>query len=379
MEKNSYYKICSRCICDTTIKNISFDDKGECGLCKSHDFLRFFYEKEKNSSKFEKIISNIKKSGKGKKYDCIVGISGGTDGTYTLLLAKQKGLKPLAVHFDNGWSKTVAQKNIKNACEKLNIDLYTYVVDWEEFKDIQKSVIKAGVPDLEVPTDIGIQGALYKIAKEEKIKYILSGANFANEGTVPVDWSYIDGTYLKDIHKKFGKRKIKSFPICTVFDIAINTFLYNIKQVPILNYLDYSKEKAKKELSEVLSWEYYGGHHFENLYTHFAVGYMAVKKFGFDRRKIFYSALVRIGEMTREEALEKIQDSIPFNEADLDYVIRKLEFSKEEFQEIMNSKPKTFLEYKSSYRLLQIFSFLIKFLSALKIISPVVYEKYVKK
>lgn len=379
MDKNISHKICSRCVCDTTIKSIKFDSASECNFCKSYDYLRSFYKKEKDLQTFEKIVSNIKKEGGGKTYDCIIGLSGGTDGTYTLLLAKKNGLRPLAVHFDNGWSKNVAQKNIKKACDTLQVDLYTYVVDWEEFKDIQKSFIKAGVPDLEVPTDIGIQGVLYKIAKEEKVKYILSGANFLNEGTVPVDWSYIDGTYLKDIHKKFGTREIKSFPVCTIFDIATHTFLLGIKQIPILNYIDYSKEKAKKELEETLGWEYYGGHHFENLYTHFAVGYLAVKKFGFDRRKIFYSALIRLGEMTREEALEKIKESIPFNQTDLDYIIRKLGFSHDEFKEIIESKPKTFLEYKSSYGLLQLFGFVIKILSTLGIVSPVVYEKYIKK
>ncbi len=379
MNKNTSHKICSRCVCDTTIKSIKFDERGECNFCKSHDFLKSFYEKQKDLNKFEKIIASIKKAGKGKNYDCIIGISGGTDGTYTLLLAKKHGLRPLAVHFDNGWSKNVAQKNIKKACDKLNIDLYTYVVDWEEFKDIQKSFIKASVPDLEVPTDIGIQGTLYKIAREENIKYILSGANFSNEGTVPADWSYIDGTYLKDVHAKFGRRKIKSFPVCTIFDIAINTFFYGIKQIPILNYIDYSKQKAKKELEETLGWEYYGGHHFENLYTHFAVGYMAVKKFGFDRRRIFYSALIRIGEMKRDEALVALKEPVSFSQTDIDYIIRKLGFSVEEFREIMDSKTKTFREYKSSYDVLQLFGFLIKILSVFGIISPVVYEKYIKK
>lgn len=373
------HKICSRCVCDTTIKSIHFDDKGECSLCKSHDALESFYKKEKEGGAFQKIVSVIKKKGQGKKYDCIIGISGGTDGTYTLLLAKKFGLRPLAVHFDNGWSKNVAQKNIKKACDILHIDLYTYVVDWEEFKDIQRAFIKAGVPDLEVPTDIGIQGTLYKIAKEEGIKYILSGANFLNEGTVPADWSYIDGTYLKDVHKKFGQKKLKSFPVCTIWDIAVNTFFRKIRQIPILNYIDYSKQKARKELEETLAWEYYGGHHFENLYTHFAVGYMAVKKFGFDRRKIFFSALIHMGEMTREEALAILKESIEFNQKDLEYTVRKLGFSHEEFERIMKSPTKTFHEYKTSYGMLQMFGLIVKILSITGVISPVIYEKYIKK
>lgn len=377
--KNSNYQICSRCVCDTSLKSIRFDKKGECNFCKSYDTLRDYYVKERHQGKYKKIILDIKRSGEGKPYDCIVGISGGTDGTYTLMLAKKEGLRPLAVHFDNGWSKDVAQKNIKKACEKLGVDLYTYVVNWEEFKDLQKSFIKASVPDLEVPTDIGIQGTVYNVAKKEGIKYILTGANFTNEGTVPPEWSYIDGAYLKDVHKKFGQKKLKTFPVCTIWDIGINTLFRGIKQIPILNYTDYTKRQAREELEKELDWEYYGGHHFENIYTHFAVGYMAVEKFGFDRRKISNSALIRCGEMTREEAVRDIEKLIHFERSDVDYVIRKLGFSEEEFRNLMEMPTKTFREYKSSFRMLKVFGIVVKILVLMGMISPVVYEKYVKK
>ena len=231
------------------------------------------------------------------------------DSTYTLYLAKQLGLRPLAVHFDNGWNSDTAVTNIKNATSKLDVDLHTCVIDWEEFKDLQKSFLKASVPCIEVPTDVAIHGTLFKTAKEEKVKYILGGQSFMTEGTVPREWSYIDGTYIKSVHKLFGRVPLKSYNNATIYQIAYYLFVKRIKQIPFLNYVDYSKEKAKEILEKELGWKYYGGHHYENIYSHFAFGWYLYHKFGIDKRKVSFSAQIRSGKMTRQVALAKMNEN----------------------------------------------------------------------
>lgn len=205
---NSDLKFCKRCGFDTTISSIKFDENGMCNFCKSHDLLMEFYPRDEKvlEKRRNELVNKILNSGKKRQYDCIVGVSGGTDSIYTLYMAKKEGLSPLAVHFDNGWNTDIAVKNIENATTKLDVDLYTYVVDWEEFKSLQKAFLKASTPDIEVPTDVAIHGALYKLASKEKIKYILGGQNFMSEGTVPREWSYIDGTFVNSINKLYGEK-----------------------------------------------------------------------------------------------------------------------------------------------------------------------------
>jgi len=371
-------RICSRCICDTTIASIRFDEEGVCNFCKSHENLLVYYSQPERQIEYKQLIERIKKDGEGKSYDCIVGVSGGTDSIYTLLLSKRLGLRPLAVHFDNGWDKDTAVENIKKACTKLNVDLYTYVVNWEEFKSLQIAFLRASVPDIEVPTDIAIHGTLYRLAKEHGVKYILGGQCFRAEGTVPVDWSYIDGTFIKDVHKKFGTKPLKTYPNATVWEIAWDTLILGIKQVPILNYVEYTKKAAREELERELDWEYYGGHHYENTYSHFAFGYYSFVKFGIDKRKISLSGPVRTGTLTREEALKEIATPPPVEQETVDYVIKKLGLTTDEFDRILKAPNKSFRDYHTSYPVLQRLAPLIKLAVKLKVLSPVVYEKFVK-
>ena len=209
---------CSRCILDTSINDIWFGDNGECKYCKIHDELEKAHPMGPSlKTELDKMVLNIKKVGKNKKYDCIAGVSGGRDSTYVLLTAKRLGLRPLAVHFDNGWNSDISVRNIKNACNKLNIDLFTVVADWEEFKDLQVSFLKSSTPDADIPTDYAIYSVLYDMANKEGIKYILNGHSFRTEGTSPISWTYMDPLYVKDVHRKFGKiKKITSFPHMTV-------------------------------------------------------------------------------------------------------------------------------------------------------------------
>ena len=376
---NNKIQTCSRCLSDTTIPGIRFDENGVCNFCKSHDSLLELYPQEKSirQERLKNLVDKIKTKGKKRKYDCIVGVSGGTDSTYTLYLTKKLGLRPLAVHFDNGWDTDIAIKNIKNATTKLDVDLFTYMVDYEEFKDVQKAFLKASVPGIEVPTDVAIHGALYQIAMENKLKFILGGHSFMTEGTVPREWSYIDGTYIKSVHKKFGKIPLKSFPNATIYKIFYYTFIKGIKQIPILNYIKYNKETARAFLEKVLGWTYYGGHHHESIYTYFSSAWYAYEKFNIDKRKISFSGPVRMGYMKREHALKELKTKPPVKQETIDYCIKKLGLTQKEFDEIMALPPKNFHDYRTSYSTLQKLKFFVKLAVKLKLITPVLYEKYI--
>lgn len=366
---------CTRCLCDTTIPHLRFDESGVCNLCQSHDKLAAHYLRDRED-KFKKLIGAIKKAGIAKKYDCIIGVSGGTDSMYTLFLAKQQGLRPLAIHFDNGWDKDVAVQNIKKVCDSLQIDLYTYVVNWEEFKNLQIAFLKASVPDIEVPTDIAIHGTLYAMARKYDISYILGGQCFFAEGTVPSDWSFIDGTYVKDIQKKFGTRPLKTYPLITVWQIAWNTIVRGIKQIPILNYVPYTKDAARQILKKEFGWFDYGGHHYENTYSHFAFGYYSLEKFGIDKRKISLSGPIRSGTLDRYEAHKQLAVKPTVPEEYIEYVIKKLSLTKEQFDAILKQPNKSFRDYRTSYQWLRLLRPIIGLAASAGLISRVVYEKF---
>jgi N-acetyl sugar amidotransferase len=375
------HKTCSRCLMDDTVSSIIFDENGVCNYCKKHDALLSLYSQDSDirdatrKSLIEKIIS----SGKKKKYDCIVGISGGTDSTYALLQAVKLGLRPLAVFFDNGWSTETSVSNIKNAVQKLKVDLFTYVVDWEEFREIQIAFLKASVPCVEVPTDVAIMGTLYKLARQEKIKYILSGASFITEGIVPLEWSFIDGKYVKSVNKLFGKQHLKSYPGVSLVNVFVNTFFRRIRVVLFTNYFDYDKVKAREVLEKELGWKYYGGHHYENVYSRWAFGWYTVHKFGFDKRKVSLSGPMRMGKLTRLEAMKEISSEPEIGNEVTEYVIKKLQLTHEELENIMKSPNKSFHDYKTSYSLIKKFRFLLKLAIKINLITPVAFYKYFEK
>ena len=263
-------KIGSRCISDTTISVIRSDERGVYNFCKIHD------EMEKNlplselgQQKLNQLIEEIKANGKNKDYDCIVGVSGWRDSTYTLYTAVKLGLRPLAVHFDNGWNSEIAVSNIKKATTKLDVDLHTVVADWEEFNDLQLSFLKASVPDAEIPTDYVIISVLYQMAAEIGVNYILSGHSFRTEGISHQGWTYMDGRYVKSVHRKFGKAELKSFPILSLSKLVYYVAIKRIKYTYLLEHRDYNQEQVGKILKKELDWVYYGGHHHENIYPHF--------------------------------------------------------------------------------------------------------------
>lgn len=371
-------KVCTRCVMDDTVKGINFDENGECTFCKIHDDLeKKFPLNEKTPKILQELVDNIKNDGKGKKYDCIVGVSGGRDSTYTLYNAVKLGLKPLAVHFDNGWNSEIAVQNIKNATDILKVDLHTHVANWEEFKDLQRSFLYASVPDAEVPTDWVIFSVLYAEAAKYNVKYIVHGHSFRTEGTTPLSWTYMDGKYVQDIQRKFGKLKLKSFPNLFLTKFIYYSLIKKIKQIRILYYFPYNEKEVLRILENELGWKNYGDKHHESKYTAFFQAYILTRKFNIDKRKLHYSAKVRNGQITREAALEIIKkDPYSGGLESLDYCLKKLDLSYEDFDKIMNELPKSFKEYKSYYNLVQTFKKPILWGNKLGIVPDTVYKKY---
>ena len=354
------YRICSQCVMDTEGNpEIEFDHNGVCNYC--HEYrekaaIRLFDNDVERQQALDTLVEKIKSSGRGKAYDCLIGVSGGVDSTYTAYLVKQLGLRPLAVHFDNGWNSELAVSNIEKILDTLGIDLHTFVVDWEEFKDLQLSFLKASTPDGEIPTDHAILATLYRTASKHNIKYIISGNNFKTEGVMPRLWAYghIDWKYIRNVHRRFGTKKLKTFPYLTLGRFVRSTFFRRVKLVSILNYVDYDRQGAMQLLIDQLDWKYYGGKHYESNYTKFYQGIILPKKFHIDKRKLHESALILAGLQSREAALNNLElPPYPAGKEaeDTEYVIKKLGITREQFDEIMATKPRTFLDYPSNYAL----------------------------
>lgn len=361
MSDKTTYEECSRCVMSTRWdKSIFFNENGLCNHCLRYDELvgsRTFSEAE-GAKKLQELVNKIKKSGKKKKYDCIIGVSGGVDSTYVAYLAKKLGLRPLAVHFDNGWNSNLAVENIEKTLSLLDIDLDTHVVDWDEFKDLQLSFLKASVPDGEIPTDHGIDALLWQKATQHGIKYILSGMNFATEAVSVPDWAYghSDWRYIKGIHKKFGTGKLSNFPHFNFIKLMYINIIKGVRIVSPLNYINFNKAESMKILEDELSWKYYGGKHYESIYTRFFQGYVLPKKFDIDKRAGHLSDLINSGQISKGNALDELKSSGYDDELlreDLDYVLKKFELSSNEWDEIMTAPIKNFRDYKNSYNFVQ--------------------------
>lgn len=345
-------KMCSKCIYDENTPGISIDSEGVCNYCKIYDELEAEYPTgEAGWKKLKELSKKIKKSGKNNKFDCIIGVSGGCDSSYLLYIAKEKlGLRPLAVHFDNTWNSRIAVENLHKVLKKLDIELYTYVMDNEEFNDLAKSFLKASVPEIDALTDVALTTVLYMSAEKFKVKYIFNGHSFRTEGITPLGWFYFDAKYIQSIHKKFGTRKMERFPNLW-FSTWIKWLFKGIKRVRPLYYVDYNKEEVKKFLNKEFGWEWYGGHHMENRYTIFCDNYILPKKFNIDLRYVEFSALIRSGHMRREDALEELQEPPECEKDILDEVEKRLGFTDEEFEEILKLPKKSFKDYETYHQL----------------------------
>ncbi len=373
-------KICKKCVSDISIKSLILDLNGICQFCKIHDEMEKEYPMDENSfNRLIEISEKIKITGRNKKYDCIVGVSGGKDSSYLLYIVKKKlNLRPLAVHYDNGFDSETSVSNILNICEKLNVDLETKVANWENFKSITRSFFKASVSDPDTPTDIGIFKTMYETAYNENIKYVFNGHSFRTEGIEPLEWTYMDGLYLKNIHKTHGDGNLKNFDNFEIYDLIKFNFYRGIKTILPLNYIKYDPKEVVKELQENFGWINYGGHHHESLLTKFIVSYYLPKKFGIDRRRTGLSAMVRSNKLSRDEAIKILSNKPVLNdEKNLkDYILDKLDISENDFYKILQDKNKNFQNFKTYYNYFKKFKFIAKFLVKLEIIPKILYLRY---
>jgi len=353
------YQICNRCIMDTSDPYITFNDQGNCNHCNSAVELagQIWFPGENGERMLTGTIERIKNEEKNKEFDCIIGLSGGVDSSYLAYITSKLGLRALVVHVDCGWNSEMAVKNIENIVKILNIELHTFVVNWEEMKDLQRAFFKASLPDQDIPQDHAIFSALYKFAVENNIKYVFSGYNFATESILPDAWGFqaMDSRHLKSVHKQFGERALIEFPHVTFIQRYIYfNFIKRMKIINPLNYINYQKEEAKRSLKNELGWQDYGQKHYESRFTKFFQSYYLPVKFHFDKRRAHLSSLIISGQIARNNALDKIKENL-YSESeinsDLEYVAKKLDWSADEFRRIINLPPGDHKNFASNKRL----------------------------
>jgi hypothetical protein len=330
-----HFRRCALTVMDNIADpDITFDENGVSNYYHEYHAAakQLLLPEPERSKALEQIINKIKSEGKGKQYDCLIGVSGGVDSTYVAWLVKKWGLRPLAVHLDNGWDSELAVMNIENIIRKLGIELYTLVVNWEEFRDIQLAYLKASVVDIEVVSDHAIFATMYRLAKEYKIPYILSGTNVVTVYIMPPSWLYPSYNFFKHV---------------------FYSTVLRLNPISILNYIEYNKQEAKETIKKELEWRDYGGKHYESIFTKFYQAYILPQKFGIDKRKAHHSTLICSGQMTREEALLDLQKPLYREDelkSDKEYVLKKLGLSESAFDAIMQQPPRKHSDFKSDLK-----------------------------
>jgi N-acetyl sugar amidotransferase len=341
---------------DTTDPEISFDEHGVCHHCRRYENVtsRRLIPMDERAARLSTLVDALRKDGQGKAYDCVIGVSGGVDSTYVAFIVKKLGLRPLAVHLDNGWNSELAVANIEKTLNTLGIDLFTHVIDWDEFRDLQVSFLRGSTPDGEVPTDHAIAALLYQVAARHGLHHVITGTNVATESMLPEKWGYgyFDWRYVKDVHRKFGTHRLTTYPHFSLLRLFYYVFVKRIRMVSILNYMDYNKATAMETLQKDLGWIYYGGKHYESIYTRFYQAYLLPRKFNIDKRKAHYSSLIYSGQMTRDEAVSLMKEPVypeQLLQQDCEYTIKKLRLTAQTFTTIMSAPPKTFLSFRTSH------------------------------
>ncbi|MBO3699759.1 N-acetyl sugar amidotransferase [Roseivirga sp. E12] len=375
------YQVCSNCIYDETIPAIKFDEQGKCNYCEMIDELKESYNTgtPEGERRFFEIIDKIKTAGKRKKYDVIVGLSGGTDSCYLVAKAIEWGLRPLAVHYDNTWNTAIATENIRKVTSKLNVDLYTHVVDNKESDDIFRSFFEANVPEIDGPTDIALAETLYRAASKYGVKYLFEGHSFMAEGVSPLSSAYVDGKYIKSVHKKFGELKMKTFPNMNFVSFMKWTVFKRIRKIRPLWYIPYNKKGAREYLEKNFDWQYYGGHHLENRMTAFNHSVYFPQKFNIDQRNNSLSAEVRAKLKTKEEALAEYASQPKLEDGLVDYFKKRLGYNDAQYEAIMKGERKTYKDYPTYKRRFERLRPLFFILAKASLVPMSFYIKYTSK
>ncbi len=351
------HTICTNCVMDTTDTKITFDKDGVCDHCTTFysDVRPNWHTDEYGRKQLETELERIRIDGKERDFDCIIGMSGGIDSSYLTHLAKcELNLRPLVFHVDAGWNSQIAVNNIERIVDGLGLDLYTEVINWSEMRDLQVAFFRAGVPHVDAPQDHAFFATMYHFAEKHNIKYILTGANYSTECVRnPIEWMYYqsDSIQLRDIHARFGQRPLKNFPVTSILRHKIYLpFVKKIRVARPLNYLPYTKNDAVELLEKEYGWQPYPQKHFESRFTRFYESYWLYERFGYDTRKVQFSSLILTGQMTREEALEKLQHP-PYDEEtiqhDFEFIATKLALTTEELNSYMDLPHKTYRDYRS--------------------------------
>lgn len=356
-ESRPGYQLCTRCVMDTSDPDITFDESGQCKHCISYerDVAQHvgITDPAEQAQHLAAAVERIKRDGRGRRYDCVIGLSGGVDSSYVALKVKELGLRPIAVHLDNGWDSETAVGNIEQAVRGLGIDLYTVVLDWEEFRDLQLAFLRAATPDYEVPSDHAIFASVFKAAWRFRVPWLVMGHNVASELVLPTAWAqgHFDWAYLESVHDRFGKRPLRTFPHLGTIDYFRFRRWSARRSLNILNYIEYDRGRAIAELEKAIGWRNYGGKHYESIYTRFVQGYILPEKFGYDKRRCHLASLVLAGMKTREEALAILRtppyESEDLLEQDRIFVMKKLGLSEKDFAEIMTTPPRTGKDFGS--------------------------------
>lgn len=369
---------------DTTVSGIAFDNSGTCSFCEVHKRMEHAFPLgEAGLRTVARIANDVRRAGRGRRYDCVVGLSGGRDSSYTLwYCVTQLKLRPLAVHFNDGFGNPVAGENMRRACQRLGVELRTITSDWRESKDLKIAFLKASVPDMEQGTDLGIATALYGVAAKEGLRHLVIGQSFRTEGIAPLSWNFLDGKYLRAVHQQFGTVPLRPWrPVDPGFNLGPKEMFYyafvrRIKTVTLLYHLDYVRTAVDEVLKRELGWKSPGAHYADDLYQSL-IYYLNRVKFNIDRRLFNYSALVRSGQMSREVGLERLTyiNAIE-DETVIALCIKRLGLTRAEFETIVAAPPKTFHDYPNSYALLRLARWPIKLMSRLNLIPESAYDKY---
>lgn len=371
------HKTCTRCVMNTLAPDIRFDADGVCNYCKIHDTLEHEFPRgEEGTRILEGLAARIRRDGRGRKYDCVVGVSGGRDTSYCLYMCKQLGLRPLAVHFDNGWDADIAKVNLSKLCERMEVDLHCVIADWEESRELTNCTIRACVPYIDMTDDVGIARALYDSAAAEGVRYIILSHSFREEGVTPLKWNYMDGRYCRSLIKRFGRMEFKKFRNVDLHNILYWSLVKRIRIVNITNYYDDVGTGVEELLHEKFGWVDTGQHHYDNEIFALVYNY-ARRKFGFDWRVVELSARIRTGLITRDQALE-ILKTTPFfeNEELVDFCLKKQGLSREEYESLIAAPNKYFTDYPTWYPLLKLFKWPIKLMCRAHLAPAHAYEKY---